>query len=113
MEELLLEVIPEDPTASSRVVSYMGYRGPFFIGQDEDSSDRVSYLCGSCHQVIAELVWTESIRDIVVVCPKCHSYNGFPTEPKSSFKDTVRVSSGTSYLCGPVYLSPGKLIEGQ
>ena len=69
-----LKVIPE-PAPKSRVIIEA------FKGEDEGKKDskakKVNYVCGNCNSMIAENVIEGSMKDQVVKCNTCNSYNEF------------------------------------
>ena len=74
-KNIKLKVIPE-PAPKSRVVIEA------FKGKDEGekgiTAKRVNYVCGNCNAIIAENVIEGSMKDQVVKCNACNSYNEFP-----------------------------------
>jgi len=69
-----LKVIPE-PAPKSRVVIEA------YSGEDDNDegnkANRVNYLCGNCNSVIAKNVVEGSMKEQVVRCNVCNSYNEF------------------------------------
>jgi DNA-directed RNA polymerase subunit RPC12/RpoP len=69
-----LKVIPE-PAPKSRVVTepHSGEDD----GEEGDNANRVNYLCGNCNSIIAKNVIEGSMKEQVVRCNVCNSYNEF------------------------------------
>lgn len=106
-----LRIIPEPAPKTRAVVKPQNnYSGPLFLGKD---GGNINYLCGSCHNTLAEAIWEDSIRNLVAQCCNCHTYNEFPPDPSSRFKNRVFLIIGTYNFSGTVILNYGKLIEGQ
>ena len=71
--DIKLKVIPE-PAPKSRVVIEA------YSGEDDDEgnkANRVNYLCGNCNSVIAKNAIEGSMKEQVVRCNVCNSYNEF------------------------------------
>jgi len=72
--DIKLKVIPE-PAPKSRVVIEA------YSGEDDeeegDDANRVNYLCGNCNSIIAKNVVDGSMKEQVVRCNVCNSYNEF------------------------------------
>lgn len=112
MKKVSLNVVPEPPIRSIAIIlPQSGFSGPFFVGRG--SKGEVDYVCGSCHNTLAKSIWYDSIRSIAVQCSKCHSYNEFPSEPKSAFVARVQLTTGTFYFSSPVHLDFGKVVQGE
>jgi DNA-directed RNA polymerase subunit RPC12/RpoP len=74
-KNIKLKVIPE-PAPKSRVIIEA------FRGEDEggksSKAKRVNYVCGNCNAIVAENVIEGSMKEQVVKCNRCNSYNEFP-----------------------------------
>jgi uncharacterized protein YjbI with pentapeptide repeats len=111
MSDVVLRTVDEPfPKTRAVVKPQRDYMGPLFIGQD---GGVVNYLCGSCGQAVAQAIWEDSIRNVIVQCFSCHSFSEFPPDPFSRFTNRVFLLSGTYNFRGPVYLEFGKLLEGE
>jgi hypothetical protein len=71
--DIKLKVIPEPPP-KSRVVTE-AYSGEEV--EEDNNADRVNYLCGNCNSIIAKNVIEGSMKEQVVQCNVCNSYNEF------------------------------------
>jgi DNA-directed RNA polymerase subunit RPC12/RpoP len=69
-----LKVIPE-PAPKSRVVTEP-HRGEV-DGEKGNNANRVNYICGNCNSIIVENVIEGSMKEQVVRCNICNSYNEF------------------------------------
>ncbi len=111
MKKVALDIVEEPSIRSIALVRpQSGFRGPFFVGRGKGQID---FVCGYCGKTLAKGVWHDSIRSIVVDCSYCHSYNEFPSEPKSAFLVRIQILAGTFYFEGPLHLDFGKVVEGQ
>jgi len=73
--DIKLKVIPE-PAPKSRVV-IEAYSGNV-DGEEDNKAREVNYLCGNCSSIIAKNVIEDSMKEQVVKCDVCNSYNEFP-----------------------------------
>jgi DNA-directed RNA polymerase subunit RPC12/RpoP len=73
--DIKLKVIPE-PAPKSRVV-IEAYSGEDDV-EEGNKARRVNYLCGNCNSIIAKNVIAGSMKEQVVKCHVCNSYNEFP-----------------------------------
>ena len=74
-KDIKLKVIPE-PAPKSRVVTE-AHSGEDESGQG-NKGNRVNYVCGNCNAIIAKNVIEGSMKEQVVKCNSCNSYNEFP-----------------------------------
>jgi hypothetical protein len=73
-KDIKLKVIPE-PAPKSRVVTE-AYSGED-EGEEDNNAERVNYVCGNCNSIIAKNVIEGSMKEQVVKCSVCNSYNEF------------------------------------
>ncbi len=73
MKEIKLKIIPRPSEGTRRVMN--PEVTPAFMGDGDNN-----YVCGQCGTILAESIRSEyvGIKNIVVCCPKCGEYNGFP-----------------------------------
>jgi len=71
--DIKLKVIPE-PAPKSRVVTEPHGEDD---GEEGNNANRVNYLCGNCNAIIANNVIEGSMKEQVVRCNVCNSYNEF------------------------------------
>ncbi|MGN6821815.1 MAG: hypothetical protein ACTHJ7_03405 [Candidatus Nitrosocosmicus sp.] len=80
MREIKLNVIPKLESNTKTILEggiELG-NGPYFQGQGGENS--TNYVCGNCNHVLGERLEEDAqIRDIVVKCLKCQSYNELDT----------------------------------
>ena len=74
-KDIKLKVIPK-PAPKSRVVTE-AYSGED-EGKESKKANRVNYVCGSCNAIIAKDVVEGSMKEQVVRCTACDTYNEFP-----------------------------------
>jgi DNA-directed RNA polymerase subunit RPC12/RpoP len=75
LNEIKLKVIPE-PAPKSRVVTEP-FRVEAKMGEGANAK-RVNYVCGNCNAIVVENVIEGSMKEQVVKCNSCNSYNEFP-----------------------------------
>jgi DNA-directed RNA polymerase subunit RPC12/RpoP len=73
-KEIKLKVIPEPAPKSRVVIEAQKDEGE---GEEGMNTERVNYVCGNCNSIIAENVIEGSMKDQVVKCTSCNSYNEF------------------------------------
>ena len=80
MREIKLNVIPNLESNTKTILEggiELG-NGSYFQGQGGENS--TNYVCGNCNHVLGErLEENTQIRNIVVKCLKCQSYNELDT----------------------------------
>ncbi len=72
--EMTLEVIPK-PLENTRSVIEFENIGNRITGE---SADGVTLICGECGSILVEKLNRNQIRNIVIRCPSCKSYNNVP-----------------------------------
>lgn len=70
MTRIRLRVVPE-PGAGTRVASVSD--SSIVISRGGDTADQL--VCGSCGTTLLEIEPGMQLRDIVIQCPKCESFN--------------------------------------
>lgn len=71
----------------------------------------VSYACGKCNSILAKNVWQNSVRNILVECPKCSAYNEF-IPLKNDETPSVRLTEGDFYFTDAIKLKLNAILEG-
>ena len=77
------------PTIKARVISRLPDRDDVAFAYSEPMTSGVSsvfmrgsgttsYVCGLCQTVLVENVFHGQVRNLVLECPKCHSFNEIP-----------------------------------
>ena len=66
MTNIKLACIPEPPNDSRAVIKG---KSPFFTG-----AGNINLICPSCDAVLAYGIVNGQIRNLVLKCPKCHTY---------------------------------------
>ena len=70
MTDYVLRTITK-PEEGSATVFKMSKKGvPMFKGEGSDN-----YLCETCKNILAKNVFRKQLVNLVLVCPKCDSYN--------------------------------------
>jgi DNA-directed RNA polymerase subunit RPC12/RpoP len=73
-KEIKLKVIPEPAPKSRVVIEAYKDEGE---GEEGMNAERVNYVCGNCNSILFENVIEGSLKDQVVKCTSCNSYNEF------------------------------------
>jgi predicted nucleic acid-binding Zn-ribbon protein len=78
-KNIKLKVVPK-PAPKTRAVLDLNSEGiTDFSGADAGEKDinvvRVNYVCGHCNSIIAENIKDGALKDVVVKCNSCGSYN--------------------------------------
>jgi hypothetical protein len=102
-----LKVIAKPPSAARSIIHPSGDDvPPYFVGDGNLDS-----ACGTCGTILTKSEWDMSVRNVVVECPKCHSYNEFPAGDTGYY--TIHLSQGGFNFSGPVILRRGASIIGE
>lgn len=103
-----LNIIEKPKVLSRSVVHGVGNKvPPLFIGEGN-----IDYQCGQCGTVLAKCAWALSMSNIVIECPRCHSYNEIPTLPYADYP-TVQIMKGNYNFSDAVRLKAGRCLMGE
>ena len=72
MPDIKMDLIEEPPEGTRTVL--IPEVAPVFRGEGAGKGD-VNYLCGRCSTILIETMPQGSVRNIVIKCPKCGSFN--------------------------------------
>ncbi len=64
-----LQLIPGKPDEKKSTI--LQGKAPFIKGGGDNN-----YLCGNCSNILIEQVAKRQVSGMVLLCPKCGSYNG-------------------------------------
>ena len=73
MPTIKARIIPKPDEGTRTVLVGKELAGPFIRGQGS-----TTYICGVCRNILVEKVYHGQIRNIVIKCTKCQSYNEIP-----------------------------------